>query len=232
MHPTAMLNCRNFFECYGPEFDRGGPVKVIEIGAQDINGSLRQTCPNTFEYIGVDFVAGPGVDVVLSDPYSLPFLDAEADIVLSSSCFEHSEMFWLVFLEVLRVLKPRGLFYLNVPSNGVFHRHPVDCWRFYPDSGNALATWAGRNGIPTMLLESFVCSQLDNGAWWNDFVAVFVKDRSFAPEFPRRIVDTFQHFNNGITNRDGQFLNPAERSEDHRKLAVIDAVVRGEIRTK
>lgn len=223
MHPTAMLNCRNFFECYGPEFDRGGPVKVIEIGAQDINGSLRQTCPNTFEYIGVDFVAGPGVDVVLSDPYSLPFLDAEADIVLSSSCFEHSEMFWLVFLEVLRVLKPRGLFYLNVPSNGVFHRHPVDCWRFYPDSGNALATWAGRNGIPTMLLESFVCSQLDNGAWWNDFVAVFVKDEAHAHRYPARMLEHKADFANGLRLGSDEFVKPTEASEDRRTIVALSA---------
>jgi SAM-dependent methyltransferase len=70
--------------------------------------------------------------------YKLPFADGSVDVVLSSSCFEHSEFFWLLFLEILRVLRPEGLFYLNAPSNGPFHRYPVDCWRFYPDSGNAL----------------------------------------------------------------------------------------------
>ena len=34
------------------------------------------------------------------------------------------------------------LFYLNAPSNGEFHRYPVDCWRFYPDAGGALGDLA------------------------------------------------------------------------------------------
>src|SRR5512140_2189307 len=137
MHPTAMMNCAHFFDTYGTCFGPDERVRVVEIGAQDVNGSLRDVAPKRFEYVGVDFVAGKGVDVVLDDPYVLPFEAASADIVVSSSCFEHAEMFWLVFLEVMRILKPRGLFYLNVPSNGMYHRHPVDCWRFSPDSGAA-----------------------------------------------------------------------------------------------
>ena len=31
------------------------------------------------------------------------------------------------------MLRPAGLFYLNAPSNGDFHRYPVDCWRIMPD---------------------------------------------------------------------------------------------------
>jgi len=77
--------------------------------------------------VGVDVMAGRNVDVQLSDPYRLPFEDESVVVVMSSSSFEHSEMFWLLFLEVLRVLRPQGLFYLNVPSNGHFHRWPVDC---------------------------------------------------------------------------------------------------------
>ena len=70
----------------------------------------------------MDFQQARGVDVVLDDPYKLPLDDASVDIVVSSSCFEHSEMFWLVFLEVMRVLKSDGLFYLNAPSAGSFHQ--------------------------------------------------------------------------------------------------------------
>src|SRR3954466_617878 len=171
MHPTAIQNARHFFDCYAPGFAPRAGVRVIDIGAQDVNGSLRATCPAGFEYVGVDFVAGKGVDVVLDDPYRLPFADASVDIAVSSSCFEHCEMFWVLFLEVLRVLKPRGLFYLNIPSNGEFHRGPVDCWRFYPDSGRSLVACARRNGIPAALLESYTSSQVRDQ--WNDFVAVF-----------------------------------------------------------
>ena len=55
MHPTAMTNCQSFFDTYAPSFDAAQGVCVLEIGSQDVNGSLRSTCPAAFEYIGVDF---------------------------------------------------------------------------------------------------------------------------------------------------------------------------------
>lgn len=230
MHPTALMNCKNFFDVYSKNFSGREHVRVIEIGSQDVNGSLRQTCPSEFEYIGVDFVPGKGVDIVLTDPYSLPFPEEHADIVVSSSCFEHSEMFWLVFLEVLRVLRPRGLFYLNTPSNGSFHRYPVDCWRFYPDSGNALIAWAKRNKIDATLLESFICDQLDNLAGWNDFVAVFLKDEKYATDFPDRIIDTFSNFKNGRSNESDEIINFSEHTYDFRKLLLISQIAVNQVK--
>ena len=64
-------------------------------------------------------------------------------------------MFWVSYLEILRILKPVGLFYLNAPSDGAVHKYPVDCWRFYPDSGQALVTWSKRNGFNNVLLECY-----------------------------------------------------------------------------
>ena len=89
MHPTALYNCQNFFETYFPATDDADSKTVVEIGAQNVNGGLRERIPNTFEYLGVDFVKAPGVDVVLEDPYKLPFDDESHDVVISSSCFEH-----------------------------------------------------------------------------------------------------------------------------------------------
>jgi hypothetical protein len=37
---------------------------VLEIGARDINGSLRMLLPDAASYVGVDVEPGPGVDVV------------------------------------------------------------------------------------------------------------------------------------------------------------------------
>ena len=149
MHRTAMNHGRLFFATYLQEV--ADPV-IVEIGSQDINGSLRQAAPTGSRYVGLDFVDGKGVDVVLDDPYQFPIADGFADAVLASSCFEHSQMFWLTFLEGLRILKPSGLFYINAPSNGPFHRHPTDNWRFYPDAGTALTVWARRSGYDPVLL--------------------------------------------------------------------------------
>ena len=179
MHPSAMENGKLFFDTYLKPL---GQVTVADIGAQNVNGSLKDVCPDNATYIGVDFVQGKGVDIIIDDPYKLPFEDGSLDAVVSSSCFEHSEFFWLLFNEIMRVLKPTGLFYLNAPSNGLFHRYPVDCWRFYPDSGNALANWANRCGYNTLMLESYTSYQ-SNGLW-NDYVAVFLKDREHLPQHP------------------------------------------------
>jgi SAM-dependent methyltransferase len=204
-----MKNGRLFFEVYGKSLPAG---RVVDIGAQDVNGSLRELCPPQLAYTGVDFVAGKGVEVVLTDPYKLPFEDGSVDVVVTSSVFEHSELFWLSFLEVLRILKPGGLFYLNAPSNGGFHRFPVDCWRFYPDTGTALVHWAERNGFSPLLLESFVSRQ--DGDQWNDFVAVFLKDKGCLDRFPHRMLHTKTDFTNGLLHGKEGFLKFTEQSED------------------
>jgi len=223
MHPTALSNGKRFFAAYKEPLNEISNGKIIEIGSRDFNGSLRSCAPAQFEYIGVDFAAGEGVDVVLDSPYSLPFEDSSIDIVLSSSCFEHSEMFWLVFLEIMRVLKPTGLFYLNAPSNGDFHRYPVDCWRFYPDSGKALVSWAKRNNIDSVLLESYVGNQyLDQ---WNDFVAIFLKDEQHISKYKRRILDDFNDFKNGQRTGVSGFLNPSDSPEDRLKIRAIESII-------
>lgn len=221
MHPSAMLNAQLFFRTYLPQ---GSGERVVEIGAQDVNGSLREVATSNVAYVGVDFVKGKGVDVVLEDPYKLPFDSDSVDVCLSSSVFEHSEMFWVLFLEIVRILKPGGLFYLNVPSNGAFHRYPVDCWRFYPDSGRALVNWAKRSGASVAMLESFVSAQ--DRDMWNDFVAVFVKDERLASRHPRRILDTKTDFTNGQLLGADRFTNFREFPEDLAKLMALSTVVR------
>jgi SAM-dependent methyltransferase len=216
-----MNNCKSFFQTYAEFFPSDKSTKVVEIGSQDVNGSLRSVAPDAFDYIGVDFQAAKGVDVVLTDPYSLPFASESVDMVLSSSCFEHSEMFWLVFLEIMRVLKPRGLFYLNVPSAGSFHRYPVDCWRFYPDSGRALVQWSKRSGGNAELLESYT----QKGGTWQDFVGVFVKDRAFANAFPKRIVSVKTDFENGTVSDSKELINMSSTCQNDKKLLTISQIV-------
>lgn len=216
MHPSAMENGRLFFETY---VDASAPALILDIGSQDVNGSLRQLAPPGARYVGLDFAAGRGVDVVLDDPYRLPFDDGVADVVVSSSCFEHVDMFWLTFNEVLRVLKPDGLFYLNAPSNGEFHRYPVDCWRFYPDAGDALVRWGTRSGYRPALLESFTTYQhLDI---WNDFVAIFVKDADCATHHADRMLDRIERYMNGRRYGVEGILNPQAATEDGARLHAL-----------
>jgi SAM-dependent methyltransferase len=166
MHPSAMEGAREFFLKYSREFSE---PTIVEIGSQDVNGSLREVAPPS-KYVGLDFQAANGVDIVLEDAYHFPLEDEFADIVITSSCFEHSEMFWLTFLEGVRILKPNGLFYINAPSRGQYHAYPVDCWRFYPDADKALKTWAKHNGYDL----NVEYSKIQEGHW-GDFIVVYRK---------------------------------------------------------
>jgi SAM-dependent methyltransferase len=209
MHPSALENAKRFRDAY---FSSERELTIVEIGAQDVNGSLRTVFPDAARYLGLDFVRGKGVDIVLDDPYQIPLAIDSADIVLCSSVFEHSEFFWLTFLAILRILKPAGLFYLNALSNGDFHRYPVDCWRFYPDSGAALVKWGRRNGFRPLLLESYISVQ-DRDVW-NDYVAVFLKDEAERELFQRRVLDNFAEVSNATRLGVEGFQGFSAKTED------------------
>jgi SAM-dependent methyltransferase len=170
VHDTAYIHGRIFRQTYWSDaFET-----VVEIGSQDVNGSLRSHFPEAAKYIGLDFEEGAGVDVLVTAGAPLPLDDESADIVLTSSAFEHDQQFWVTMLEMCRVLRPGGVLYINAPSNGEVHLYPIDAWRFYPDAGLALARWSRANGQPMRLLESFVAKPGDSG--WADNIAVFQKD--------------------------------------------------------
>jgi SAM-dependent methyltransferase len=223
MHQSAMRFGRLFFDIYCADVKEG---VVVDIGSQDVNGSLKQVCPPGLKYVGVDYVAGNNVDIVLDDPYRLPLDDGSVDAVVCSSCFEHSELFWLLFLEILRILKPGGLFYLNVPSNGLFHRYPVDCWRFYPDSGRALVTWAARNGLAIQLLESFVGRQSPVAEGWNDFIAVFQKGGRGPASYPKRMAEHCADVFNVYSAAATELQNEQRYSEDQIRIFELHSKLR------
>jgi SAM-dependent methyltransferase len=200
MHKTAEQNAKRFFETYVNEGSN-----ILEIGSNLSTFNIRSLSPKDSKYIGVDLIQGRGVDIVLTDPYQLPFEDNSFDFVISSSCFEHSEFFWLTYIEIMRVLKPSGLFYLNAPSNGDFHRFPVDCWRFFPDSGSALSNWGKRNGYDNEVLEQYT-SNKDKDIWC-DYVSIFIKDVKLIDKYTNRIINNFNDFTNGSIYPHNEFKN-------------------------
>ena len=136
MHTSALTSVNNFKKLYLDPIQTEKHIHVVELGSLSINSNVKKFFDSKFKYTSLDIVKEPNVDLVLDDPYTLPFENNSIDVVISISTFEHTDLFWLSYLEILRVLKPTGLFFLNVPSNGHYHRHPGDSWRFYPDSTN------------------------------------------------------------------------------------------------
>lgn len=215
MHDTAYETARLFFGLYWqPEFRT-----VIELGSQNVNGTLRDHCPPEAHYVGLDLEPGAGVDLVVAAGQPLPLADASVDVVVTSSAFEHDICFWQTFLELVRVVRPGGLVYVNAPSNHHFHRYPVDCWRFYPDAGLALASWARRNGMAVELVECFVGRPGDHG--WADFVAVFRRTGDLPLRRAGRIARHVEALNiYDIETPEGLEAESAENWDDRRAAAL------------
>lgn len=175
MHASSLANMHCCLSTYADDefFAVRESVSVLELGSADHNGSCRSLlrAPKLI-YIGVDRKPGPGVDITLSDPYQLPFETASMDLVVSGQMLEHCEFFWLMFREMVRVLKPDGYLFLIAPSSGPMHRYPVDCYRFYPDGFRALAKDAQCQVVDLWL---------DEKGPWKDLTGIF----SHRPVEPR-----------------------------------------------
>lgn len=207
MHDTALHIGGLFLQNYAQLDD----ADVLEIGAYNVNGSLRDHARDGTRWTGVDFEAGPGVDVVTQAGTPLPVEDAAFDVVLASSVFEHDPAFWVTFLDMCRKVRAGGYIYINVPSNGSVHRYPRDNWRFYPDSGQALADWAVSQGQDVVLVESFVAARQRDQ--WNDFVAIFRKGQPDETDEQRLIHRAVACANVTVWNRPG-ILNEQSVPED------------------
>jgi SAM-dependent methyltransferase len=186
MHPSSLSNMRKLYSKYiaGEFRDSRAQINTVDVGSCCI-GELSKSSYRSifsdpkFSYLGIDIAPGPGVDLVLKNPYEIPLQDAYADLVISGQMFEHCEFFWLTFKEMVRILKRDGLLFLIAPSMGGIHRYPVDCYRFYPDGYRALAKWADCDCVEVWL---------DRESSWGDLVGTFrhrpngVVQSSNAPE--------------------------------------------------
>ncbi|TXL88908.1 methyltransferase domain-containing protein [Streptomyces sp. IB2014 016-6] len=139
------------------------------------------------DYIGVDVLDGPNVDIVMRRPYRIPVRSRTADFVISGQAFEHIPFFWASMMEIARVLRPGGLAFVTAPSRGHVH-DAQDCWRYYPDGFRAMAAFSGLElaegytDFPPMKGIRFDYAAIDGKrAYWGDSVGVFRR-----PRRPRR----------------------------------------------
>ena len=212
MHPSALKSFLDFKNIYLSKFNNKS-IKLIEIGSLAVNSSIKLNLDKNIDYLGVDICKGENVDIVLEDPYKLPFENESVDAVISISTFEHTQFFWLSYLEILRVLRNDGLFFLNAPSNSKFHRHETDNWRFYPDSSLALQKWGERNNFNPKVLEHYTNFETGRDIW-NDYVSVTIKDKQFINKFPDRIIHSKKNFTNGRLNDSDKIINYQEVPQD------------------
>ena len=215
LHDTALAIGTKFLEIYAP----AAPFTVVEIGSQDVNGTLRTALPPRATYVGVDAEPGRNVDIIAAGR-TVPLPDGFADITIASSVFEHDKTFWQTFLELCRLTRDGGYLYLSAPSNGSVHRYPQDSWRFYPDAGAALAEWSCENNLDVTLVESFVADRQNDV--WNDFVAILRRGAHSAPQRDSFVHSSFPARNIRQEGTD-EIVNPRETNEDQELLAAATA---------
>lgn len=108
--------------------------RVIEVGSCDINGSLRPIIESwePAEYIGVDLVKGPGVDVVCNAEHLVDtFGECSFDIVISTELLEHVRNWQQVISNIKRICRPNGIILITTRSYGFgYHAYPYDFWRY------------------------------------------------------------------------------------------------------
>jgi SAM-dependent methyltransferase len=109
---------------------------VLEVGSLDVNGSPRKLVypMQPSQYIGVDQVAGPGVDRIASAYHLIEEFGVDAfDLVISTEMLEHVDEWRIAVSQMKRVTKLGGHLIITARGPG-FPRHdfPADYWRFTP----------------------------------------------------------------------------------------------------
>jgi SAM-dependent methyltransferase len=119
-------------------------VKVLDIGSFDVNGNEKPWFDDC-NFIGLDLLPGPGVDVVCpANEYNAP--DKSFDTIISCECWEHNPFYKESILNAIRMLKNGGYFIWTCattgrPVHGTKTQDNIDRSRNVTAQGNTTDNW-------------------------------------------------------------------------------------------
>ena len=112
-HPAQTNFCKLIKNKFKDHFEN---KRVLDCGSLDINGNNKFLFDNC-EYIGIDVWEGNNVDVVTTiHEYNEP--DESFDTIISTECFEHDKYYKQSLKNIVRLLKPGGLFLFTCATHG------------------------------------------------------------------------------------------------------------------
>jgi SAM-dependent methyltransferase len=118
-------------------------LTVVEVGsrqggAHDVRPVVEARLPA--RYIGVDVIAGPGVDLIGSVEHLTATTGAGvADMVVCAEVMEHVRDWRAAIAEMKLALRPGGRLLITTRSPGYpFHVSPFDYWRYTPEDAASL----------------------------------------------------------------------------------------------
>lgn len=108
--------------------------KVIEIGAYNVNGSVRAFVEGLkpSKYVGVDIKKGPGVGIICNIENLVDrFGENSFDIAICTETLEHVFDWKKAIFNLKHIVKKGGIIFITTRSRGFpYHAYPYDFWRF------------------------------------------------------------------------------------------------------
>ena len=157
MHASSYKLMGEFIRKYLPS-----NITVLDVGGADVNGSYKPLIKaNGCVYKTLDFDKAD-YNVKGYDWGGVPIFGA----VISGQTLEHDPYFWITLENISKVVIKPGWVFLIVPSKGKYHKHPIDCYRFYKDCNKAFADIMNMELIETVW---------NTGEYWGDLGMVFKK---------------------------------------------------------
>jgi SAM-dependent methyltransferase len=112
-HPAQWQYCDNVRQLFPKQFSN---ARVLDVGSLDINGSNKPLFTNCI-YTGLDIAPGSNVDVV-SKGHEYRADEESFDTIISTECFEHDKYIALTLQNIVRMLRPEGLFTFTCATTG------------------------------------------------------------------------------------------------------------------
>lgn len=129
---------------------------VLDVGSLDVNGN-NQFLFDRCGYIGIDVAYGKNVDFAIpGHEFRLP--DASFDTIISTECFEHDRSYPATLANIVRLLKPGGMFLFTCATTG---RAEHGTRRTTPEDAPLLAGLGGWDDYYKNLEEADIRAALD-----------------------------------------------------------------------